>query len=141
MKSGALTEAEVDRSLERVFTARFRLGMFDPPSMVKYSSIPYSENDSEQHRAEALKVAMQSMVLLKNDGTLPLKSNVKKIAVIGPLGDSVSALLGNYNALPSRQTTVIDGIRMEFRGAKVGVCAGYRLLASRVYRAGSGIHN
>ena len=119
LKSGDLTEAEIDRSLGRIFTARFRLGMFDPPSMVRYAGIPYSENDSESHRAEAMKVAMQSMVLLKNDGTLPLKSGVKKIAVIGPLGDSVAALLGNYNGLPSRQTTVIDGIRKEFPGAQV----------------------
>jgi beta-glucosidase len=119
VKSGALSEAEIDRSLDRVFTARFRLGMFDPPSMVKYASIPYAENDSEGHRAQALDVAMQSMVLLKNDGTLPLKPKLKKIAVVGPLGDSVSALLGNYNGLPSRQTTVIDGMRKEFAGAQV----------------------
>jgi beta-glucosidase len=128
VKSGALSEAEIDRSLERVFTARFRLGMFDPPSMVKYASIPYTENDSEEHRSEAAEVAMQSMVLLKNDGTLPLKPNVKKIAVIGPLGDSVSALLGNYNGLPSRQTTVIDGIRREFAGAQVVYAPGTSLL-------------
>jgi beta-glucosidase len=128
VKSGMLSEAEIDRSLERIFTARFRLGMFDPPSMVKYASIPFSENDTEQHRAEAAEVAMQSMVLLKNDGTLPLHSSVKKIAVIGPLGDSVSALLGNYNGLPSRQTTVIDGIRKEFAGAQVVYVPGTSLL-------------
>jgi beta-glucosidase len=128
VKSGALSEAQVDQSLERIFTARFRLGMFDPPSMVKYANIPFTENDSEQHRRQALEVAMQSMVLLKNDGTLPLKSNVKKIAVIGPLGDSVSALLGNYNGLPSRQTTVIDGIRKEFAGAEVVYVPGTSLL-------------
>jgi beta-glucosidase len=128
VKSGDLTEAEVDRSLQRIFTARFRLGMFDPPAMVKYASIPYSENDSEAHRLEAMKVAMQTMVLLKNDGTLPLKKSVRKIAVIGPLGDSVSALLGNYNGLPSRQTTVIDGIRKEFPGARVTYVPGTSLL-------------
>ena len=119
VKSGALTEAEIDRSLQRVFTGRFRLGMFDPPAMVKYASIPYSENDSEAHRVQAMKVALESMVLLKNDGTLPLRHGVRKIAVIGPLGDSASALLGNYNGLPSRQTTVVDGIRKEFPGAQV----------------------
>jgi beta-glucosidase len=128
VKSGALTEAEIDRSLQRIFTARFRLGMFDPPSMVKYASIPYSENDSEAHRIEATKVAMQSMVLLKNDGTLPLKKGVRKIAVIGPLGDSVSALLGNYNGLPSRQTTAVDGIRKEFPGAEVTFVPGTSFL-------------
>jgi beta-glucosidase len=128
VKSGALTESQIDRSLQRIFTARFRLGMFDPPSMVKYASIPYSENDSEAHRAEALKVALQSMVLLKNDGTLPLKQGVRKIAVIGPLGDSVAALLGNYNGLPSRQTTVIDGIRREFPHAQVTYVPGTSFL-------------
>jgi len=119
VKAGALTEADLDRSLHRIYTARFRLGMFDPPSMVKYASIPYSENDSESHRALALQVAMRSMVLLKNDGVLPLKKTVRRIAVIGPLADSVTALLGNYNGLPSRQTTVLDGIRAEFPDAKV----------------------
>jgi beta-glucosidase len=128
VKSGALNEAEIDRSLERIFMARFRLGMFDPPSMVKYASIPYSENDSEAHRLEALKVSMQSMVLLKNDGTLPLKKSVSKIAAIGPLGDSVAALLGNYNGLPSRQTTVVDGIRREFPGAEVTYVPGTSFL-------------
>jgi beta-glucosidase len=128
VRSGALTEAEIDRSLQRIFTARFRLGMFDPPSMVKYAGIPYSENDSEAHRMEAMKVAAQSMVLLKNDGTLPLKKGVRKVAVIGPLGDSVSALLGNYNGLPSRQTTVLDGIRKEFPGAEVTYVPGTSFL-------------
>ncbi len=128
VKSGALTEAEIDRSLERIFTARFRLGMFDPPSIVQYARIPYTENDSEAHRAQALQVAMQSMVLLKNDGTLPLKKDVKKIAVIGPLGDSVAALLGNYNGLPSRQTTVLEGIRREFSGAQILYVPGTSLL-------------
>jgi len=128
VKSGALNEAEIDRSLERVFTARFRLGMFDPPAMVQYAGIPYTENDSEAHRAQAMQVAMQSMVLLKNDGTLPLQRDVKKIAVIGPLGDSVAALLGNYNGLPSRQTTVVDGIRREFPRVQVVYVAGTGLL-------------
>jgi beta-glucosidase len=128
VKKGELTEAEVDRSLERIFTSRFRLGMFDPPALVKYASIPYSENDSQAHRELALKVADESMVLLKNDGVLPLAKNVRKIAVIGPLGDSVSALLGNYNGLPSRQTTVIDGIRKEFGGAEVTYVAGTSFL-------------
>ncbi len=128
VKSGALTEAEIDRSLQRILMARFRLGMFDPPSMVKYASIAYSENDSEAHRLEAMKVAVQSMVLLKNDGTLPLKKAVTRIAVIGPLGDSVSALLGNYNGLPSRQTTVVDGIRTEFPGSEVTYVPGTSFL-------------
>ncbi len=128
VKKGELSQAEVDLSLRRIFTSRFRLGMFDPPAMVKYASIPFSENDSEAHRKLALQVALQSMVLLKNDGVLPLSKGVRKIAVIGPLGDSVSALLGNYNGLPSRQTTVLDGLRKEFPGAEVTYVPGTALL-------------
>ena len=128
VKKGDLTEAELDRSLRRLFTARFRLGMFDPPAMVKYAAIPFSENDSEAHRRLALEVARQSMVLLKNDGTLPLSRQLHNIAVIGPLADSGNALLGNYNGMPSRQTTVLQGIRAQFPGAKVSYVPGTKLL-------------
>ena len=128
LKNGDLAEADIDRSLRRLFTARFRLGMFDPPAPVKYTNIPFSENDSEAHRALALEVARQSMVLLKNDGTLPLKKGIKKIAVIGPLGDSASALLGNYNGMPSRHTTVLEGIRAQFKDAAVSWVPGTKLL-------------
>lgn len=128
LKKGDLSEADIDRSLRRLFTARFRLGMFDPPALVKYTNIPFSENDSEAHRTQALEVARQSMVLLKNDGTLPLKKEIQKIAVIGPLGDSASALLGNYNGMPSRQTTVIEGIRAQFKEATVSYVPGTKLL-------------
>ncbi len=128
LNKGDLTEADIDRSLRRLFTARFRLGMFDPPALVKYTNIPLSESDSEAHRALALEVARQSMVLLKNDGTLPLKKGIKKIAVIGPLGDSASALLGNYNGMPSRQTTVLEGIRDQFKEATVSWVSGTKIL-------------
>jgi beta-glucosidase len=128
LKKGDLTVAEVDNALRRIYTARFRLGMFDPPEMVKYASIPFRENDSEEHRKLALEVARQSMVLLKNDGILPLKSSIHKIAVIGPLGDSLSALLGNYNGMPSRYTTVIDGIRQSFPGVLVSYVPGTSFL-------------
>ena len=128
VKKGELSEAEVDRSLRRLFNARFRLGMFDPPAMVRYASIPFSENDSEEHRQLALEVARESMVLLKNDGALPLRKGIGKIAVIGPLGDSGSALLGNYNGMPSRQTTILQGIRAQFPAAEVSYVPGTRLL-------------
>ena len=128
VKKGKLSEADVDRSLRRIFASRFRLGMFDPPAMVPYTSIPYTENDSEAHRQLASEVAMQSMVLLKNNGVLPLAKGLHKIAVIGPLGDSVAALIGNYNGLPSRQTTLIEGIRREFPGAEVSYNPGTSLL-------------
>lgn len=128
VKKGDLSEADMDRSLRRLFTARFRLGMFDPPAMVNYTNIPFTENDSEAHRRLALEVARQSMVLLKNDGTLPLKEGIRKIAVIGPLGDSGSALLGNYNGMPSHQTTVIEGIRAQFPDAQISYVPGTKFL-------------
>ena len=86
MHQGLLTEKEIDVTLKRLFTARFRLGFFDPPEMVPYAQTPASEIDSAAHRALALRAANESIVLLKNDGTLPFQSNVRKVAVFGPLG-------------------------------------------------------
>ena len=100
VKEGLMTEKDLDVSLRRIFTARFRLGMFDPPEMVKYAQTPESEIDSAPHRELALKVAKESIVLLKNDGTLPLKAGTKKILVTGPLAESVRVLHGNYAARP-----------------------------------------
>src|SRR5262249_48186894 len=112
VREGLLREAEVDVSLRRLMLARFKLGMFDPPQMVKYAQIPYSENDSAAHAALALETARKSIVLLKNDGNLlPLKKNLKTIAVIGPNADDVDALLGNYNGIPSAPVTVVEGMR------------------------------
>jgi beta-glucosidase len=128
MKSGLVSPAEVDTALKRLFRARFELGQFDPPAMVKYAGIPFSENDSEAHRALALDAARSSMVLLKNDGVLPLRDSTKRIAVIGPLGDQVRVLLGNYNGLPSRATTVLDGLRRQFPKADVTFASGTKFL-------------
>jgi beta-glucosidase len=112
VKDGLITEAEIDTSVKRLMTARFRLGMFDPPAMVPYAHIPFSENDTPAHRALALKAAHESVVLLKNDGnTLPLKKEIKTIAVIGPNADAPDVLLGNYNGQPSKSVTPLEGIR------------------------------
>jgi beta-glucosidase len=119
VKQGLLTEQDIDVSLKRLFRVRFALGMFDPPEMVKYAQIPITANDTEEHRQLALKVARESMVLLKNDGVLPLPVHVRRIAVVGPLADSQRVLEGNYNGTPSQPKTAIDGIRQEFAGAKV----------------------
>src|SRR6185312_9824381 len=102
VRDGLISEAEIDKSVRRLFTARFELGMFDPAAKVAYARIPFSENDSAAHRELARVVAEKSMVLLKNDGILPLKKNVKTIAVIGPNAASLAAIEGNYNAVPSR---------------------------------------
>ena len=125
---GLLSEKELDVSVRRVLMARFQLGLFDPPEMVSYAQIPDSELDSEAHRALALQMSKESMVLLKNDGTLPLGSKVKKIAVVGPLADSARVLLGNYAGTPSRSTTVLDGIRKQFPAAQVTYALGMNFL-------------
>jgi beta-glucosidase len=117
VQDGLITESEIDTDLKRLFIARIRLGLFDPPSAVAFNRIPFSENDSPQHRALALKAARESMVLLKNqDGILPFKSNFKTIAVVGPDAESLVALEGNYNGVPSHPVYPTDGIRKLFAG-------------------------
>lgn len=128
--AGLIQEADVDRALKRLLRARFRLGMFDPPEMVKYAQIPYSENDSPAHRALALEAARKSIVLLKNDGRmLPLPKSIRSIAVIGPDADDSLALLGNYNGTPSQPVTIVDGIRRKLPGARVRFARGSDLAA------------
>ena len=111
VREGLVEEATLDTAVKRLFTARFRLGMFDPEEKVPYAQIPYEVNDCEEHRQLAQKTARESIVLLKNDGLLPLDKNIKKIAVIGPNADNLDALLGNYNGIPSRFTTPLAGIK------------------------------
>ena len=109
---GLLPETGLDRALIRLFTARFRLGMFDPPQRVPYAHIPISVNDSEEHRSLALTAARESMVLLKNaDGFLPLSKALKTVAVIGPNADDEIVLQGNYQGTPSSSVTPLAGIR------------------------------
>jgi beta-glucosidase len=117
VKAGQISEAEINRSLERLFVARFKLGMFDPPEHVPFSRIPYSENDSPAHRQIALEAARKSIVLLKNQNqTLPLNAAVRKIAVVGPSADDAEALLGNYNGFSSKHVTPLEGIQHQWEG-------------------------
>jgi len=107
-----IAEGEIDAAVRRLLTARFRLGMFDPPERVPYTRIPYSVVDSEAHQALALEAARKSIVLLKNqDGVLPLKKTIKTLAVIGPNADNVESLLGNYNGEPTAPVTPLAGLR------------------------------
>jgi beta-glucosidase len=120
VRHGLLPESVVDTALRRLFTARFRLGMFDPAASVPFSNIAPADNDSEAHNQIALRMARESLVLLKNrDGFLPLKRPPATIAVIGPNADSLDALEGNYNGTPSKPITVLTGIRVRFPQAKV----------------------
>ena len=116
---GLITESDIDQAVRRLFTARFRLGIFDPPAQVKYAQLSYSEVDSPEHRALALKTAQEAIVLLKNDGALPLKPGLKQIAVIGPNAASLPAIEGNYNAIPSHPSLPLDGIEDALRGKAV----------------------
>ena len=117
VQGGLIKESEIDTSLKRLFIARFRMGMFDPPDAVSFNRIPFSENDSAQHRELALKAGREAMVLLKNqEGILPLNSNLKTIAVIGPNAESLAALEGNYNGQPSHPVYPLDGIRKLLEG-------------------------
>jgi len=128
LKQGLLKESEVDTALRRLFTARMKLGMFDPPDMVPYTKIDEKELDSAAHRALARKLANESMVLLKNDGVLPLKPGVTKIAVVGPLADQTKVLLGNYNGIPSHSVSVLEGLKAEFPSAQITYVPGTQFL-------------
>lgn len=107
-----ITEAEIDTAVRRLMTTRFRLGMFDPAKMVKYAQIPYSVNDSPAHRRLARESARESLVLLRNENNaLPLKKDLRTIAVIGPNADDRDVLLGNYNGQPSEFSTPLTAIQ------------------------------
>ncbi len=108
---GLVTEEEIDRSVKKLFEIRIALGMFDKTEL---DDIPYSVVDSHKHNADSLEAAQKSMVLLKNDGILPLnKEKIKTLAVIGPAADSREALKGNYYGTASRYTTFLQGVREE----------------------------
>jgi beta-glucosidase len=112
VKKGLISEKEIDTAVGRVLEARFRLGLFDPPGKVPGAQIPISQNDTPAHEALALKMARESIVLLKNDSLLPLdRAKIKRIAVIGTNASSVTVLLGNYNGTPARPVTILDGIK------------------------------
>jgi beta-glucosidase len=130
VQQGYLPETAVDQALIRLFTARIRLGMFDPPSQVPYARIPASELDSPAHRQLALRLGEESMVLLKNDGVLPLRS-VKRIAVIGPLADQTAVLLGNYNGYPTHTVSLLEGMKAAFPKATITYVPGTQFLSNQ----------
>ncbi len=113
VEQGLLTEGDLNQAVKRLFTARFRLGMFDLPETVAYSQIPFSVVDSPEHRHLALEVAQQALVLLKNQNNfLPLdKNNLKSIAVIGPNAADTLVLTGNYMGTPAEPVSVLAGIQ------------------------------
>ncbi len=127
-QQGLLSTEDIDRAVRRLFIARMKLGMFDPPEQVPYANISVAENNTETHRQLALKAARETLVLLKNsDHLLPLGTKYKTIAVIGPNADSVDPLLGNYNGTPSQPVTVLDGIRKRFSDSTILYATGSSL--------------
>jgi beta-glucosidase len=128
VQQGYLPENTLDTALIRLFTARIKLGMFDPPEMVPYLKIDEKELDSAEHRAHARKLANESMVLLKNDGLLPLKPSIKKIAVLGPLADQTRPLIGNYAGQPTHIVSILDGLHAEFPNATITFVPGTQFL-------------
>ena len=118
---GMISEPEVDTAVTRELTMRFRLGMFDPPALVPWSNLGLDQNDTPEHQALALKVAQESIVLLKNDGLLPLqRAKLKRIAVVGPNAAATNMLYGNYGSTASHPVTILDGIK-EAAGASIEV--------------------
>lgn len=110
VKQGLVTEKEIDSSLSVLLKIRFRLGLFDPPNANPYNRIPDSVVNSVSHRNLARKVAEESIVLLKNDGVLPLKTNLDKYYVTGPNAAVIEPLIGNYYGVNKNMVTVLEGI-------------------------------
>lgn len=127
VKKGYITEAELDVSVKRVLLAMMKLGMFDEAKDVPYANIPYSVVESPENVALSLDAARKSIVLLKNDGLLPLSKDVKKVAVIGPNADDFDVLLANYNGYPTRYKTPLAGIREKLPHAEVTFAQGCEL--------------
>jgi beta-glucosidase len=129
-EQGLLSDADIDIAVKRLFNARFRLGMFDPPEIVPFAQIPYNVVDSAQHRQLALEIAQQSLVLLKNqDNFLPLdEKKTSSIAVIGPKAADTLVLVGNYHGTPAAPVSILEGVRAAVSpGTDVNYAKGCRL--------------
>mgnify|MGYP001799340672 CR=1 FL=1 len=125
-----IDETEVDAALIRLFKARFELGMFDDESSVPYAQIPYEVVRSKKHQKLSLKAARESMVLLKNEGSLlPLSKDVKSVAVIGPNANTYQALLGNYHGTSPSYITALKGIKEKLPSASVRYAKGADITA------------
>lgn len=131
---GMITEKAIDESVKRLFTIRMRLGMFDPAAMVPFSKIGVSSLEAKPHKDHALKMANESVVLLKNQNNLlPLSKSVKKIAVVGPNADDKDVLLANYYGYPSKITTVLQAIRSKV-GNRVVYEKGVNIVDNKVFK-------
>jgi beta-glucosidase len=120
VQENLLAETDIDTAVVRLFTARMRLGMFDPSAAVPFNAIPISEVNSAAHRELALEAARESIVLLKNrNNTLPLKPSIRKIAAVGPTADLLESIEGNYNGTAPDPVSPLNGLRKEFGSQNV----------------------
>ena len=126
---GLVSEDLITEAAERLYTARFQLGLFDPQGSNVLDRIPISEDASPRHRRIALKAAEESIVLLKNDGVLPLKSAPGHITVIGPTADLLPSILGNYVGTPVNPVTPLDGLTNQFKSSPILYAQGSTLAA------------
>ncbi len=134
LEQGIVSEKDLDKAVKRLFTARFKLGMFDDKEEVPYARIPFIENASEENAALALEAARKSIVLLKNArNTLPLSKDIETLAVIGPNADNWEALLGNYNGIPKEPVTVLQGLKNKLKHTTLLFAEGSHLA--------EGVHN
>jgi beta-glucosidase len=134
IKQGLLKESELDTAVARLLRAKFKLGVFDADNSNPYSKIPYAVVNNEAHQLQALKLARESIVLLKNStGLLPLKNNLKNLAVIGPNANDAEILLGNYNGLPKHIVTPLEGIKTAFKQANVYYAKGCAVIDTPNY--------
>ncbi|MBW6537234.1 MAG: glycoside hydrolase family 3 C-terminal domain-containing protein [Mariniphaga sp.] len=127
VENGLIQEKDIDVAVRRLMTARFKLGMFDPDEVVPFAQIPFTVNISDEHANLALEAAQKSIVLLKNNQTLPLSKEIKKLAVIGPNADNFEALLGNYNGIPKKPVTVLDGLKSKLKNTEILFAEGSHL--------------
>jgi beta-glucosidase len=135
VKKGLLTEADINIAVKRIFTARFKLGMFDPDEMVPYAQIPFFVNCSDYNNTLSRWAAQKSIVLLKNDkNILPLSKDIKTVAVIGPNADNFESLIGNYNGTPKDPVTILKGIQNKLN-------PGTRIIYTEGSDLAEGIHN
>jgi beta-glucosidase len=135
VKRGLLTEEDINVAVKRIFTARLKLGMFDPDAIVPYAQIPFFVNCSDYNNSLSREAARKSIVLLKNEkNILPLSKEIKTIAVIGPNADNFESLIGNYNGIPKDPVTILKGVTNKLTPAT-------RIIYAEGSDLAEGIHN
>ncbi len=145
VRSNLITTSEMDVALGRILDSRFKLGLLDPTNVNPLLQIGTNELDTPEHRQIALQLARESLVLLKNEGLLPLdRSKIKTIAVFGENATADRMLYGNYNGTPTHATTILDGIRqLAGSGIQVTYAEGCPLVdrGTNAARGGRGLGN